>query len=254
MRSILKYFFLLSINVAVVTTPVFAGGDYYGRGQSPTWIATYSGFDVAKDSHYFYSGAVVALNGDLSRSGFVLQGFSGVASYEYDNVAVPGGIVDGDGIQLSAMLGYLFVLPEATVGLYAGVDYQDYDLTPRDPSNSVSGSETGVRVGGDVRLIGPQHYFTLEGYYSTAFDSYWARARAGVKVARFTVGPEGIILGNEGYDAQRLGAFALTKIHLSPSLPTELTFHVGYQFVDEGQTGTTGGEGVYGGLNIGFTF
>jgi len=246
---------LLAAAVALVSTPALAGGEYYGgQQQQPTWIVGYSGVDIAKDSHYFYTGALVALNRDLSKSGFVLQAFSGYGSYEYANPSVPGGRVDGDGVQLSAMLGYMFVGQAATLALYAGVDHQNYDLTPNDPSNRVSGSETGVRIGGDLRTTGNYHYASLEGYYSTAFESYWARARVGAKVDRFTFGPEGVMLGSEGYDARRLGGFVMTKLNLSPNVSSELTFNAGYQFVDQGQFSSNGGEGAYGGMNLSFSF
>ena len=245
----------------VATTPTLAGGggSLKDDGYQPTWIATYSGADFAKDSFYSYSGAVISLQRDLSRSGFVFQGFAGYGSYEYDSPGVPGGRVDGDVSQLQASLGYLFVRPGAAVGIYLGVDYQDHDLTPADPFNSVSGDEVGFRVGGDVRLIGPQHYFTLEGYYSTAFDTYWTRARAGVNLGRFIIGPEGGAMGNDGYDAQRVGAFTMFKLDfLGTKNPAELTINGGYQFVDDDDTGfvasPAGGKGGYVGFNLGFSF
>jgi hypothetical protein len=200
---------------------------------------------------------VISLQRDLSRSGFVFQGFAGYGSYEYDSAGVPGGRVDGDVTQLAAMLGYLWVRPGAALGVYLGADYNHHDLTPRDPFNSVSGSEVGFRVGGDLRLIGPQHYFTLEGHYSTAFDSYWTRARAGVNLGRVIVGPEGLAMGNDGYDAQRIGGFAMFKLDfLGTKNPAELTVSAGYQFLDEdsGVGSSAGGEGGYVGFNLGFSF
>jgi hypothetical protein len=157
------------------------------------------------------------------------------------------------------MLGYLWVRPGAAVGLYIGADYHDHDLTPNDVSNSVRGDEMGLRVGGDVRLYGPQHYFSLEGYYSTAFDTYWSRARVGMNLGRFIIGPEAGADGNEGYDAQRLGAFAMFKLDMFGTRnPAELTIHGGYQFVDDDNgssvASTSGGEGAYAGFNLSFAF
>jgi hypothetical protein len=247
----------------VSATPTLAGGGGSLKDGAPeydaTWVATYSGSDFAKDSFYSYSGAVVSLQRDLSRSGFVFQGFAGYGSFEYDNVGVPGGRVDGDVTQLAAMLGYLFVRPGAAVGIYVGADYHNFDLTPNDPTNSVNGSEVGVRVGGDVRLAGPQHYFTLEGYYSTAFDTYWSRVRAGVNLGRVIIGPEAGAMGNDGYDAQRLGGFAMFKLDfLGTKNPGELTINAGYQFLSDdnggGAPSATGGEGAYIGFNLGFSF
>jgi hypothetical protein len=262
--------FALKIAAAVVglayatATPTLAQGKggYKDGGyiEQPTWIATYTGADWAKDSFYTYSGAVVSLQRDLSRSGWVAQVFAGYGSYEYHNPSIAGGRVDGDVSQLAAMLGYLWVRPGVAFGLYAGGDWTDHDLTPNDPSNSVRGSEFGLRVGADLRLIGPGYYVSLEGYYSTGFDSYWTRARAGINTGRFIIGPEGGALGNEGFDAQRIGAFVMFKLDMFGTRnPAELTVHGGYQFVSGDNNSSfvgssAGGEGAYVGFNLGMAF
>src|SRR5680860_135079 len=135
--STLKIACALALMAFAGPAQTFAGdGDTKEGGYQPTWIAFYS-----------YSGAVISLQRDLSRSGFVFQGFAGYGSYEYDSVGVPGGRVDGDVTQLAAMLGYLFVREGAAVGLYVGADYHNFDLTPNDPTSAVNGSEVGFRVG-----------------------------------------------------------------------------------------------------------
>jgi hypothetical protein len=255
--SALKFAFALALLAFAGPTPTFAGGDMKDGGYQPTWIATYSGSDFAKDSFYSYSGAIISLQRDLSRSGFVVQGFAGYGSYEYDSAGVPGGRVDGDVTQLAAMVGYLFVRPGAALGLYVGADYHNYDLTPNDPFSAVNGDEIGLRVGGDIRMVGPRHYFTLEGYYSTAFNTYWSRARAGLNTGRVVVGPEAAAMGSDGYDAQRVGGFAMFKLDfLGTRNPGDLTINAGYQFLgDDGGFGSTvGGEGAYVGFNLGFSF
>ncbi len=238
-------------------SPALAGGGLKDGGVEPTWIATYSGSDFAKDSFYSYSGAVISLQRDLSKSGFVFQGFAGYGSYEYDSPGVPGGRVDGDVTQLAAMLGYLWVRPGAAIGLYVGADYHNFDLTPNDPFSPVNGSEVGFRVGGDIRMIGERHYFTLEGYYSTAFETYWSRVRAGLNLGRVIIGPEALAMGNDGYAAQRVGGFAMFKLDfLGTKNPAELTINAGYQFVADDNTAgpPSGGQGGYVGFNLGFAF
>ena len=84
-----------------------------------------------------------------------------------------------------------------------------------------------------------------------------------MNLGRFIIGPEAGADGNEGYDAQRLGAFAMFKLDMFGTRnPAELTIHGGYQFVDEednnagGGIGATraGGEGAFGGSTIKFVF
>lgn len=243
---------IVAFGAAASLTPASAGGDYSGESQ-PTRFVVYSGSDIAQDSTYFYSGAVVSVNRDLSRSGIVLRGFFGYAAYEYDNAAVAGGVVDGDGPQVDAMLGYMFVRDRGYVAFYVGVDHQDHDLTPADPSNVVRGSETGFKVAGDLAHNGARHYVSLLGSYSTAFDTYWTRGRVGLKVNRLTIGPEGIALGNDGFDSQRVGGFAMTTLHLNPQSPVELTVSGGYQFADD-TVGSRGASGGYAAINLSFAY
>src|SRR5262245_50794895 len=51
-------------------------GGNNGNGAEPTERGVFfSGFDVVKDSRYFYDGVIVALNGDMGRDGFFLRCF-----------------------------------------------------------------------------------------------------------------------------------------------------------------------------------
>lgn len=217
---------------------------------------TFSGSDWARDASYFYSGVLLALNRDLGQDGFVLRGFAGVPMYEYDAAAVPGGVVDGDGIQGDLMIGYMWHREHFTFIGYAGVDYQDFDLTPNDPSSKVNGSEVGFKVAGDLTsAYGSPFYWNLHGSYSTAFETYWTRARVGYNAGRFVVGPEFVAMGSEGFDAQRVGGFVSVRIELSPAISSEISAHVGHQFVnDDGQNGSSGGEGTYGGVGFSLVF
>ena len=219
---------------------------------------SYSGVDYVKDSYYSYSGVILSLQQDLSRSGFMVQGYFGYGSYDYDNPSVAGGNVDGDLVQLSGLIGYMLVRSGGSASIYVGVDYQNHDLDPADPSNDVSGSEVGFKVAGDIRHITDQVYFTLEGTYSTAYNSYWSRLRGGLNRGRFAFGPEVLVIGNESFDAQRIGGFAVARTHLLPNLPIEMTFSGGYQFLDSSGSGgagsSGGGEGGYAAVNFSFVY
>ncbi len=243
----------------IVGSAAHAGGtkDYgYEPVVTPKSTVTFSGSDWSKDASYFYSGVILALNRDLGRDGIVLRGFAGVPMYEYSNTAVTGGVVDGDGIQGDLMVGYLWHRQHVTVGAYVGIDYQDYDLTPDDPNSSVRGSEVGFKVAGDLSsAYGSPFYWNLHGAYSTAFDSYWTRARMGYNTGRFIIGPEVVAMGNDGFDAQRVGGFATLRFELSPAIHSEITVNVGHQFMDDdGDSSSRGGEGTYGGVGFSLVF
>ena len=250
----------LLVGALAFATTVQAGGtnDYDGPSSvsAPKSTVTFSGSDWSKDASYFYSGLIFALNRDLGRDGIVLRGFAGVPMYEYDS-SVPGGVVDGDGVQGDLMIGYLWHRDRVTFSAYVGVEYQDYDLTPDDPTSKVRGSEVGLKVAGDIAsAYGSPLYWNIHGSYSTAFDTYWARGRIGYDAGRFVIGPEVIAMGNEGFDAHRIGGFVTLRVDLSPSLQSEITGYVGHQFVDDdsGTTSTRGGEGTYGGIGFSLVF
>lgn len=227
------------------------------RGSSSTTsttqsIVTFSGYDQARDSSYFFQGVQVALNGDIGRDGFMLRAYGSQVDYDYLNGAVP---THGLGRQGELMIGYKASQGNIWGAAFIGVDTQNHKLTPDDIANTVRGSETGFKVTGDLASLrenGPI-YFALSGMYSTAFDSYWARARVGGNVHRVTIGPEFVALGNQGFDATRLGGFMTFDLKLSPKLPLEVTLYAGHQFVG-GNTGTatgaSGGEGEYFGFSL----
>ncbi|HVY42198.1 MAG TPA: cellulose biosynthesis protein BcsS [Hyphomicrobiaceae bacterium] len=216
----------------------------------------YSGFDVANDVNYAYQGLIYSFNRDIGRDGFLLRLYGSHVDYEYDNSGVPGGKVDGDGWQGDVMIGYKIGRGVWWAAGYIGVDYQDHDLTPNDFSNPVRGSEVGFKVSADMATLreGTPLYFSLGGEYSTAFNSYWARARVGLNQPRYTFGPEFIAMGSDSFDAQRVGAFLTFDLNLTPTMPIEVTISGGYQFVGDSNNGDSfgsgGGEGGYGGVNF----
>jgi len=251
-----------AVAAALSGAVAFASGAYAGSLKdyyepeavsTPKSTVTFSGSDWGKDASYFYSGIIYALNRDLGRDGVVLRGFAGVPMFEYDNGKET---IDGDGIQGDLMIGYMWQRPFATFSAYVGVEYQDYDLTPDDPSNKVQGSETGFKVAADLSsAYESPFYFNLSGSYSTAFDSYWARGRVGYNAGRFVIGPEVTAMGSEGFDAHRVGGFVTLRFELSPAISSEITAYAGHQFMDGESGGSSrGGEGTYGGVGFSLVF
>lgn len=245
---------LAAVTAAVVTaTAAFADGGPRGS-YTPTTSNTssmvyFSGFDTVKDANYMFQGAILALNRDIGRDGFVLRAYGSHVDYEYSNAGVP---TSGTGWQGDVMLGYKASAGRVWAAGYVGVDYQSFKLTPDDPASRVRGSEVGLKVAGDVASLrneGPI-YFALSGNYSTAFNSYWTRGRVGVNASGFTFGPELAALGNKSFDATRVGGFVTFDLALVPKLPLEVSISAGHQFVNgnSGVGSTSGGEGTYFGM------
>jgi hypothetical protein len=240
--------------IGAATLPMFLGAPNGKVDEDPVLRGVwFSGYDYAKGANYVYTGSIFALNGDLSRNGFFLRLYGSRVAYDLN----PG---DGRGYQADVMLGYRVITPKIEGGLYVGADYQNYRLDPDDPTAEVRGTDWGFKVVADLATVreGTPFYFALEGEYSTAFQTYWARGRAGLNVRGVTFGPEVIGLGDLDFDAQRLGGFIITDLKLLPRFPTELSLHVGYQFVagpNGGTVGAVGGsEGTYAGVELTFVF
>lgn len=241
-----------------ITTGSIAGIAVSGNddGQS---VILFSGADGAQDARSFYSGALVALNGDFSRDGFVFRLFGLVGDYEYANFDVQGGRVSADEYLFDIMIGYQSTIQNITVSGFVGFEYQKQDLSPDDPENKLRGTKTGFKVAGDLETHDIPLFVGLYSDYSTAFNTFNALLRVGYDMKSVVLGPEGAFYRVESDDTWRAGGFAKFRFHLSPTTPTELTLYGGHQFVkdDEGTGGATspaGGEGAYGGINMAISF
>ena len=218
-------------------------------GGQPIRGVFFSGIDVVEGAEYFYDGVIVALNRDLTRDGWLLRAYGSRVDYE-------SGSEDGRGWQGDVMLGYKFTRGPIWGSIFVGADYQNFDNSS--PATSeVQGTEWGLKVAGDLSTAyGSPIYANLSGSYSTAFDTYWVRLRAGVHRDNHTFGPEAIMMGNDSFEAQRFGGF-ITMHNLNPlrMRPFDLTFSGGYQFnSDDSGPGTGGSEGAYGAIGFSFVF
>lgn len=237
--------------------------------ERPKVVSLYYGSDRVRDSNGYYVGGTVALNGDIDKSGFVLKGAVGLGDYEYATTGVPGGIVEGESTQLNGLIGYQISQENFGGSLAVGVDYLNIELSPDDPGATAKGSETGFITSGDLYILFPmqrggesESSFKLEfsGSYSTVYDSYWTRVRVGYDSERFAIGPEGIAMGGEDYEAQRLGGFVTYKHSLLPGTSSEISVSMGHQFVPNGNGGAGtfenrgGGEGFYASVSSSLSF
>lgn len=233
---------------AALTTPAVAGG---GGADEPVFRGVMiSGGDITRNADEAYSGVYYAFNGDISRDGFILRLLGTRGFYEYN---VSGTQFDANYWQGDVMIGYQWIRGGTDIGVYVGVDYQDHKITPDDPLNKLRGSEVGFKVGLDIESNDRNTtgiYYALIGSYSTAFDSYYALARVGRKVGRFTVGPEGWVLGDESGDGQRLGMFVSFDVPLGRDLAGTFTVSGGHQFGDDADIRKGFDNGAYGTVNF----
>jgi hypothetical protein len=229
-----------------------------GAGEPPQAFEVDAGFDAAPHSLYWYSEAVVALNRNIARDGFLLRTYGSLAVYDYPSPLKKGGMIDGQLWQLDLMPGYQIVRGASTLGGYVGFDYQESSLDPQDPTNPLRGTATGVKVEGHYNFADETQPLdiSLVGAYSTAFATYYAELRLGVRVwEELFIGPDASVDGDTGYNAQRLGGYAKYGFELTKGVPVELTLVGGHQFVPGADPrGFGGGEGPYGTLEISTNF
>jgi hypothetical protein len=223
----------------------------YGETDGNLKIASYYGVDVAKDIWVVYSGGVMALNGDLTRDGVVARAFGYYADYSFDQ---SGTETDGTDRALDVMLGYQKYFGTVSAIGYIGMEVRDIDNTPSDPTSKLEGTQTGFKVATEIETEDEDSpfYGSVDASYSTAFNSWYAQLRAGPNMKRIKFGPEGALFSDEGELTTRVGAFAIIPFNLRPTMPAEISFDAGYQFVeDNGDSGNgntdavRGGEGGY---------
>ena len=259
-----------------MAAPFAASADGMHKHSVPGTDVVYShtiftGGEVARDSREGYLGTVWALNRDLNRDGILFRVMGTYGTYEYKENCPAGGCVYGPSAteperfngrfwQGDVMVGYQWVRERFDLAAYVGIDSVNHHISPFHAENPVRGHETGFKVALDLeshRSNGQQHYFALEGAYSTAFDTYFLLGRVGMNRGGNIFGVEGWLLGDETGDAQRLGAFVSLDRQLRPDLLAEITLSAGYQFVDDADricSSFFGSEGAYATLNLSFFF
>ena len=172
----------------------------------------FSGVDVTSNSTFGYAGGVWAFGRSVSGEGLRVKALTGTGGYDY-NGSLPGvaGSVNFDGDVVLAQLlgGYLWRRGEWTVKAYAGLGYENHDISPNDPANSVNGRDFGLL--GQLELwrnLGKKSWLSADASYGDAFGSYRAQMRLGHRFGkRVSAGIEGGALGNEEYDGGRGGGF-----------------------------------------------
>lgn len=209
---------------------------------APTQAALWAGIGFLEDVFSVYGGGVWAYNGDLDAEGVLFRGNLLYVDYEFDTALAPGGDADGDLYRANASVGYQVVGNGVTASVFGGIDYQDYDISPSAADNGRLDDEVGFIVTGRLATNGPGQFpASVEGNYSTANDSYWARARVGYRHDTITIGPEFGVLGNDDFDAIRIGG------HVSANFGQYvLQVNGGYQDSDGG--GSSGDDSAYGGV------
>ena len=190
----------------------------------------FTGLEASNNAVSGYLGAGYAFGKGLYESGWRLHAVGSLGRYDYRGSLFGSGAdlattFDGEASHGAALLGYQFRARSLFLKLFAGVEAEDQNISPRDPQNSVQGSAVGLKLVAESWLdISPQWFLSADASYGTAFQQYWSLARVGRRIGpRFSLGIEGGALGNEEYDAGRAGGFLRANLRA-----VELTLSGGF--------------------------
>ena len=171
--------------------------------------------------------ATIAPVGTLLEDGLRvrLQGVAG--TYSYPGAAVRQ-TVTGVQQEGTVLLGYEWIWQQAALAGYIGMNVRSNELSILDPGNPVVGTGLGVKVAADLYVNPTENtLFSANASYSTLFNAYYARFRAGVAVLPGVfVGPEATLLGDAFFNGWRAGGH-VTGFAIGPM---KFSLGAGYAF------------------------
>ena len=175
----------------------------------------FTGFEASDNYASGYLGGGYAFGKGLYAPGWRLRSVAAYGRYRYDGTleVLPGVTApiefDGQDYFGSALAGYQFHPGGVILKLFAGIEIDSQIISPRDPNNSVQGTELGLRLQAEGWYdISERYYVSADASYGTAFQAYCVLARVGYRARpKLSLGIEGGALGNEEYDAGRGGGF-----------------------------------------------
>jgi Cellulose biosynthesis protein BcsS len=173
-----------------------------------------SGTATSNSTDFVYGAATFALGGTLQQSGLRLrlEGLGGTYGFEQgpSNTTATGKQYEG-----GALVGYQQVWNWGSLGAYIGANARENTVPSTDSTNSALGTRVGFKAAADAYLLpAPATMISAYGSYSTAYDAYYARLRAGYSFFGFGyLGPEVAVLGDDFYQETRFGAH-LTAMQL----------------------------------------
>jgi hypothetical protein len=260
---------LKALALSGLLVPVLLPGGAFAGSDGPAISSVlYTEADFARRDQYYYSTFITALNGDYDKNGFLFRMEGLYDTFSYDSKALYGKNTGRAG-QGGALLGYHMIRDAIDWAVYAGGEYQSITLKTDDANVRARGNRGGAKVAGEVETENEKWFYgDLYGEYSTAFDTYWLRGRAGAKFGsgpmelRYAIGPEFTLYGDKDSDYQRAGGFVLIPIHMRRDHIVNLVAAGGFQWVSDKvefcranhDGGRRGEEGGYANISVNVPF
>jgi hypothetical protein len=207
------------------------------------WLELFGGLTAAPHSVYGYGGGVYALNRNLNQDGWLLRISGGAGRYTYDRAVGLNQSVDFQNGDIA--IGYQTFLGKTRLTGFVGANVEHHANS--DPLAEIHGTRAGIKGQGEIFApIGSAAYALLLGTYSSVWNNYFVLGKLGYHITNIiSVGPEAVALGNNRYDAVRVGPFV--SISLAPSM--DLIVSGGYSW-DTRRNNLNDNSGAYGNLHI----
>lgn len=182
------------------------------------WIEAWTGGEVLANSWSVYSGATLALKGDVKRPGWRMRATAGYGQYSYSK-AIPGNgprslELMGRKVFSDALIGYQFHWQDLVLKAFAGATFENHFVDPRDPDNPVVDFSYGGKFAMEAWLrLSDRSWLAGNASWSSAFNTHKLGLKTGYAVLKpLDVGIEAQFEGNDAFEAGRAGAFATWKI------------------------------------------
>lgn len=195
-------------------------------------------------SRYAQAGVIVPLPGSTLGNGYVVRGVAHALSYQYQGRTR----IDADAAGAELALGYQGSGEGGWWGASTGPLVRYTDLSPSDPGSDARGTRISwlVQAEGERHLTPDIKAGLIGNYAFGANDAYWSRLRLLHRISGAVyAGPEGILQGDEDYNAWQVGA-GVFGIALSPG--AELGVKAGARKVEKLSTS------AYVGVELGYSF
>ena len=195
---------LVALSAGVANADIFPVSD---PAKTPASTVLFGAANVREDNAYGIVGAVIALNGDLTKNGVIFN-----ASWEYldyDYLANPVTPIEADGFGVNALVGYQWVWGDGDkFAALAGVNHRHIDTQPFDPFSDTDGDNTSFKVQGELYLNNGSWDLSAIGSYATHENAWYTRVRPAFKLGGGgDIGPEISYHGSDEYDTLEYGAF-----------------------------------------------
>lgn len=172
-------------------------------GSAPKGVV-FGAANMGNDTTYAVIGAVHAYNG-MNSNGILVHATVELLNYEYASLGTP---VSADGWGGSLMAGYQFMFAKSgKIAAYAGIGYRDIETNPNDPFSASNGENAAFKGQLEAYYDNDVFDFSALGSYFDNADTYYSRARVGIRLGGVSVGPEIALHGSDEYETVEYGGF-----------------------------------------------